>query len=166
MPISDWVFGYLLDEHTLLWSVSYSPSYGKTVLIDLESGQTLLQISYVHPVYFDVVDNEVLMTTSDNKTIVFDLSERVLKKQSKINFERNIIVSPIAYSSASSLIFGTAFDGRRNSICLFIEDSCKPIIQEDSFAMTFSPNGRLFATYGADGFIRVWAVVPEGANVR
>lgn len=34
------------------------------------------------------------------------------------------------------------------------------------FEMAFSPNGSLFATYGADGFIRVWAVVPDGANVR
>ncbi|MDT8899500.1 hypothetical protein QYE77_14645, partial [Thermanaerothrix sp. 4228-RoL] len=33
-------------------------------------------------------------------------------------------------------------------------------------AMEFSADGRLFVTYGADGFIRVWAVVPEGANVR
>ncbi|WP_322508707.1 hypothetical protein, partial [Anaerolinea sp.] len=33
-------------------------------------------------------------------------------------------------------------------------------------AMVFSEDGRLFATYGADGFIRVWAVVPAGADVR
>lgn len=42
------------------------------------------------------------------------------------------------------------------------------LMQEISVAgrPSFSPNGRLFATYGADGFIRIWAVVPEGANVR
>lgn len=32
--------------------------------------------------------------------------------------------------------------------------------------MKFSPNGFFLMTRGTDGFIRVWAVVPEGANVR
>lgn len=166
VPVSDWVFGYLLDNRTLLWSVSYSSSYGKTMLIDLESGQTLLQTSYVHPIHFEVVDDELLMTTDENKTMIFDLTERVLRKQSKIGLEQNSIVSPIAYSGVSSIAFGTKFDGKHDNICVFIEGSCKSIIQEDAFSMDFSPDGRLFATYGADGFIRVWAVVPEGANVR
>ncbi len=32
--------------------------------------------------------------------------------------------------------------------------------------MKISPNKHILLTYGTDGFIRVWAVVPEGANVR
>ncbi len=32
--------------------------------------------------------------------------------------------------------------------------------------MEFSEDRRFFATFATDGFIRIWAVVPEGANVR
>lgn len=48
------------------------------------------------------------------------------------------------------------------------EPKIVPIMREIGTvgALHISPNGRLFATYGEDGFIRVWAVVPEGANVR
>jgi WD40 repeat protein len=32
--------------------------------------------------------------------------------------------------------------------------------------MKFSKNGRFLMTYGTDGFIRVWGVVPDGTNVK
>jgi WD40 repeat protein len=167
VPVSDWVFGYMLDEHTLLWSVSYSPTYGKTLLIDLDTGKSLLQTAYIHPLYFEVVNKEVIMATMDNKKIiVFDLTEKVIKQQSELGLEKNFTFSPIAHSSMSSITFRSVFDGDRDSVCYINEDSCRIIFQEDVFSMAFSPNGRLFATYGADGFIRIWAVVPEGANVR
>ena len=42
----------------------------------------------------------------------------------------------------------------------------KELHSQEISSMAFSPNGQFFATYGNDGFIRIWAVVPEDAPVR
>jgi hypothetical protein len=166
VPVSDWFFGYVLDEQILLWSVSYSQSNGRTLLIDLDTGKTLLQTDYVHPFRFEVVDNEVIMVTNKNRTLVFDLTERSLKNTSKLGLEKHFAFAPLAYSTVSSSTFKTFFGANETFVCYLFENFCEPIIYEDVFAMAFSTNGRFFATYGADGFIRVWGVVPEGAPVR
>ncbi|WP_322509677.1 WD40 repeat domain-containing protein [Anaerolinea sp.] len=110
----------------------------------------------------DMSKNTLIFVSFDNKTR-FDIPVKEWKfsptgyavHSSAYNPNSNILVAEDGNSGG----YVIDVSGRRNV-------AEKTLAGEIVHAMTFSPNGRLFATYGADGFIRVWAVVPAGADVR
>lgn len=172
VPVSDWVFGYVINSRYLLWSVSYSQSGGESIVFDLQEGRSVLKTDYIHPDNFFVKDNLLFMSDlSGTNLIVFDLEKQKRlstseKKQiPQIEKIPNVLFFPVI--SRDGLLFRPFFDEKRSTLCVVSENECNPVLPFVEIATAnFSPNGQFFATYGNDGFIRVWAVVPEDVPVR
>jgi WD40 repeat protein len=78
------------------------------------------------------------------------------------------IVHSAAFSKAGNILMVENGNGGVYAINVVSNKQVfsKELYSQEISSMAFSPNGQFFATYGNDGFIRVWAVVPEDAPVR
>ncbi len=172
VPVSDWVFGYVINSRYLLWSVSYSQSGGESIVFDLQEGKSVLKTDYIHPDNFFVKDHLLFMSDlSGTNLVVFDLEKQnqlsTSEKKQIPQIEKFPNVQSFPVISRSGLLFRPFFDGKKSTLCVVSENECSPMLPSVEIATAnFSPSGRFFATFGTDGFIRVWAVVPEDAPVR
>lgn len=172
VPVSDWVFGYVINSRYVLWSVAYSQSGGESMVFDLQEGKSVLKTSYIHPDNFFVKDHLLFMSDfSGTHLVVFDLEKQnqlsTSEKKQIPQIEKYPNVQSFPVISRGGLLFRPFFDGKKSTLCVVSENECNPMLPSVEIATAnFSPNGRFFATFGTDGFIRVWAVVPEGAPVR
>lgn len=161
--ISDFVGEILRNGKFIVFEVF---TQSKTIVLDTENW-TVKAFGIGSPiqsfdkwiVFADVFGNKLLFVSLDSTKERFEVP---------VGEFPGYVVHSSAYSPIGNIL--VVEDG--NGGGYVVDVSSRKSIAEKMFtggmtyAMAFSPNGRLFATYGTDGFVRVWAVIPEEVNVR